>query len=168
MKRRQDERGDAFDVAWVAFVDEDRRTAPRAGLEARIVEAARVVLGEPVAPRRKVRARWKVGVGMAAAAMLAIVIGARMLRSPIDESRPPELRRVPVALTTLAADPILETESLQLVRVRLPRAALGAFGVALAGPDSGDIVDVDVLVGDDGLAREIRRIQPVLDTATQN
>ena len=39
---------------------------------------------------------------------------------------------------------------------------LRALGIALIEPDASGLVDVDVLVADDGLPRDIRRIQPVM------
>jgi hypothetical protein len=66
-------------------------------------------------------------------------------------------------LLRLAADPMFEAEPLQLVRLRMPRANLEMFGVALLEPDTSGLVDVDVLIGGDGLPRDIRRIRPVLD-----
>ena len=47
---------------------------------------------------------------------------------------------------------------LQIVRLRLPREALQVLGVVLVEPDAEGMVDVDVLVGEDGLARDIRQV----------
>jgi hypothetical protein len=59
---------------------------------------------------------------------------------------------------TLAVDPVLETETLQLVRVRMPRLALQAVGVVVSGPNAEGLVEVDVVVGEDGLPRNVRRV----------
>jgi hypothetical protein len=40
--------------------------------------------------------------------------------------------------------------------VRVPRTSLRAFGVALIDPDASGLVDVDLVVGSDGLPRDIR------------
>jgi len=66
-------------------------------------------------------------------------------------------------MVRLTADPAFETESLQIVRLRVPRASLEVFGVALLEPEASVLVDVDVVVGDDGLPRDIRRIRRVVD-----
>ena len=66
---------------------------------------------------------------------------------------------VPDAVLTLAADPLVAAESLQLVRVRVPRQALQSLGVVLIDPDAEGTVEIDVLVGGDGLPRDIRRVQ---------
>lgn len=66
-------------------------------------------------------------------------------------------------IVTLAADQAFETEALHIMRVRVPRDALQPFGLRLLEPEASRLVDVDVLVGDDGLARDIRRIRSVVD-----
>ena len=66
-------------------------------------------------------------------------------------------------LVALTGEPALEAEPLQLVRVRVPRTSLRAFGVALIDPDASGLVDVDLVVGSDGLPRDIRRVRPVVD-----
>jgi len=71
-------------------------------------------------------------------------------------------------IVTLAADRAFETEVRHIIRVRVPQEALQAFGVPLPDPEASHLVDVDVLVGDDGLARDIRRIRPVADTGTRD
>ena len=67
-----------------------------------------------------------------------------------------------VPAVRLTADPAFESESLQIVRLRVPRTSLEVFGVALLEPEASVLVDVDVVVGDDGLPRDIRRIRPVV------
>jgi hypothetical protein len=46
------------------------------------------------------------------------------------------------------------TGPFQLVRVQMPRASLGALRSALESPT--DLVEADVLLGEDGMARAIR------------
>lgn len=55
--------------------------------------------------------------------------------------------------------PALLSESLQLVRLRIPKEALLALGLSLVEPDASGTVDVDVLVGEDGLPRNIRQVR---------
>jgi hypothetical protein len=62
------------------------------------------------------------------------------------------------AVFTLTADPALETETLELVRVRMPRSALQAVGVVVSGPNTEGFVEMDVVVGEDGLPRDVRRV----------
>jgi len=51
------------------------------------------------------------------------------------------------------------TETLQLVRLRVPGEALLALGLAPFEPDASGLVDIDLLVGDDGLPKNIRRVR---------
>ena len=50
-------------------------------------------------------------------------------------------------------------ESGHLVRVRVPRSALIAFGLPMNVDRAGEMVKADVFIGDDGLARAIRFVQ---------
>lgn len=68
---------------------------------------------------------------------------------------------LPPMLVSLGAAPLHADEPLQLARLRLPREALQALGVVLLGPQAGSVVDIDVLVGEDGLARDIRQVRTV-------
>lgn len=60
-------------------------------------------------------------------------------------------------LTYLADAPA--PESGHLVRVKVPRSALASFGVPMNAERAGEMVQADVVIGDDGLARAIRFIQ---------
>jgi hypothetical protein len=74
------------------------------------------------------------------------------------------LRSATVARTSVAADmtptvilvgePILDGEQVRLVRVRLPASALHALGVRSTAASPADI-DVDIVVGEDGVARAL-------------
>jgi hypothetical protein len=50
---------------------------------------------------------------------------------------------------------------LTMMRVRMPRSAFSRLGVPIANPDGDGMVDVEVLVGEDGVARSIRRATAV-------
>lgn len=54
----------------------------------------------------------------------------------------------------LVGEPILQGEPVRVVRMRVPASTLIAMGVR-SGTD-GEHVDVDVIVGEDGIARAIR------------
>ena len=54
-----------------------------------------------------------------------------------------------------------DAASLTLMRVRMPRSAFSNLGVPIANPDGDGLVDVEVLVGEDGVARSIRRAAAV-------
>jgi hypothetical protein len=105
-----------------------------------------------------------------AVAMLAAV----MVREPVPRAWPQPTdtgataRDAAMDLDTqpmvrLVADAAFEGEPLTLVRLRLPRASLASIGITLGDAEPSSLVDVDVVVGSDGLARAIQRIQPAID-----
>jgi hypothetical protein len=61
----------------------------------------------------------------------------------------------------LVADPIVDASAMSIVRVRVPRTALVTLGLPLVEPNDGGSVDLEMLVGEDGVARTIRRAVPV-------
>ena len=61
----------------------------------------------------------------------------------------------------LVADPGLDASALNIVRVRVPRAALATLGIPVIEPNDGGSVDLEMLVGEDGVARTVRRAEPV-------
>ena len=67
--------------------------------------------------------------------------------------------QLPPPLLSLGAGPLRDQEVVQLVRLRIPREALQGLGLALIEPDAGGVVDIDVLIGEDGLARDIRQVR---------
>jgi hypothetical protein len=60
----------------------------------------------------------------------------------------------------LVADPILDASATSIVRVRVSRTALVTLGIPVE-PDDGGTVDLEMVVGEDGVARTIRRAVPV-------
>ena len=65
----------------------------------------------------------------------------------------------PAALMMLGAAPVTDSEPLRLVRLRLPREALQALGLVMLEPEAEGVVEVNVLVGEDGLPRDIRGVR---------
>ena len=89
---------------------------------------------------------------------------------PVREQRVPARRANPIDADLIVYDelPIVlmidaatsyREEPLQLVRLRVPREALLALGVTALGPEQAGMVDVDVLVGEDGLPKNIRQVR---------
>ena len=79
---------------------------------------------------------------------------------------PTRTRRPSVAPAPAGAAYILVPDAgmdapLTMMRVRMPRSAFSRLGVPIANPDGDGMVDVDVLVGEDGVARSIRRATAV-------
>lgn len=67
----------------------------------------------------------------------------------------------------LVADPVLDASALCVVRVRMPRSTLAHLGIPIADPEASGSVDLEVLVGEDGIARTIRRAVPVTGSDPQ-
>lgn len=66
---------------------------------------------------------------------------------------------LPVALMQFGTAPPTADEPLQMVRLRLPIEALQALGLAVFELDASGVVDVDVVIGEDGLPRDIRQVR---------
>jgi negative regulator of sigma E activity len=90
--------------------------------------------------------------------------------TPADAYRPrpprPRRRREAAPLRykpglVLVADPILDASAMRIVRVRVPRTALATLGIPLVEPTVGGTVELEMLVGEDGVARTIRPVVPV-------
>ena len=56
---------------------------------------------------------------------------------------------------------MFDSSAANIVRVRMPRSALATLGLPMAEPDAAGAVDVEMLVGEDGVARTIRRATAV-------
>jgi hypothetical protein len=69
-------------------------------------------------------------------------------------ARPNRLTVDFVPLMPMTADEL--SGSFQIVRVQMPRAALGALAATVDVSRAGDPVEADVLLGEDGMARAIR------------
>jgi hypothetical protein len=83
----------------------------------------------------------------------------RSAARPIDADWIAQYDELSMVLMMFEYMPALKTEPLQLVRLRVPREALQGLGVTLLEPDAGGTVDLDMLVGEDGLPRDIRRVR---------
>lgn len=101
---------------------------------------------------------------LAAAAAVAIVIGLAAFRS---RTTPLPRRAVPVAMENpfhvLAPGAVIEPEGFApVIRMRLPRRELRRVGLAAWEPATGSgigSVEVDVLVGRDGVAKAVRLVR---------
>jgi hypothetical protein len=119
------------------------RAEPRvvAPLDARVLGTA--ALAATVAPNRP---------------QLAAPPRARYVAASIRE---PYVQHVelPGAVMQFDTAPLRAHEPLQMVRLRLPLEALQALGLALFELDASGVVDVDVVIGEDGLPRDIRQVR---------
>ena len=89
-----------------------------------------------------------VAAGAVVAAGLTLLGGH--LRSTTTVEPSPAADTSPAVI--LIGEPILDGEHVRLVRMRMPAATLHALGVRTTALASGD-VDVDVVIGEDGVAR---------------
>jgi hypothetical protein len=139
-------------AAWDEFADGPALTLPRA-----VVRPRRMIRGDRAS-------RWPVWV----AACAAVVMGAVLL--PWQTSRDDTGGRAagasaPLIQRELVLVPELEgTGPLALMRVRMTRREFSRLGVAISNPQGDGLVDVEVLVGEDGVARSIRRAVAVGST----
>jgi hypothetical protein len=165
----------AVGEAWRQFAREDAATTAPPELEPRVLAAWEALEHPQRRSDRPGQGRLFWAVGAVAGALFLVFA----LRSHRATSVPPtpassaavsanrtagDLRHLSQstptrdAILTLTADPALETETLELVRVRMPPLALQAVGVVVSGPSAAGFVEVDVVVGEDGLPRDIRRV----------
>jgi len=175
--------------AWRTFVEHDRRlTAPphlqprvlqviasrtpsRSGVEQRLIlfaaaAAAMVVfmIGAAAfrrAPLTGIEARPLLISVLPPAVVPRLLGDADATESPFEvhPNRIVRHEELPAILVMFDFAPAFDTEPLQLVRLRVPREALQELGVPLLEPDATGMVDLDMLVGEDGLPRDIRRIR---------
>lgn len=175
-----------FDRAWRTFTDEEARRHAPAELETRVWHALaarppqrsrrprRAVAGLALAASLGVAAAWSIARSESTPAAIApnLQAGApppMVSYAPSVSSEEPRLTtqdrpgsstaghgnaRVPM----LRASNGTASEALQLVRLRMPRQALATWGLILVDPDATGIVHVDVLIGEDGLPRDIRKV----------
>ena len=72
----------------------------------------------------------------------------------------------PVAdANVIVPDPLVDPTTLRVVRVRMSRMALATLGMPLVNPDADSLVEVEILVGDEGVAQSIRRAVLVSEPA---
>ena len=101
------------------------------------------------------RSLWRDAATVAAA--ITIAIGLAQLGQQLQRAtqRAPERSRDSRTLL-LVGEPILQGEPVRMVRMRVPAATLTELGVRQVTGTPGEHVDVDVIVGEDGVARAIR------------
>ena len=146
---------------------EDRRLADAIGLlrevEARIaaprrLEAAVLAAWDRTqAERSSRRAKELFRRAAAVAAALTITVSLAQLGQTLHRSAQTAAGAARDTRTLLVVgEPILQGEPVRLVRMRVPAATLTGLGVRASAADGSVHVDVDVIVGEDGVARAIR------------
>ncbi len=165
----------SFDSGWRAFEQDDRATRAPVTLERRVFAALESTRTIPHS-----RPHWRLIPAFSLAVPVAFLIGwlAGSNSSPPlvrPSTQSPAIGAQPARTTSAEMAPQIpptaqpavhriapiapQGEALQIVRVRVPREALEAIGFVLPEPDTPAVVDVDVVVGEDGLPLHIRRIR---------
>jgi len=156
----------ALSCALAAVSEDSASDGAPARLEAALVAAFRRQKAQPPRDRsvgRSLRPRAALVPALAATAALALAAHAVARRptaapSPSQEVVAPETFGsdfMPLAY----ADDTVSLEGGQVVRVRLPRAALLSLGWPLAEDETPETMSADVLLGHDGVARAIRFVR---------
>ena len=102
----------------------------------------------PAHPRR----RWPFWVAACAGVVLAaVLLGPRLMPGEPDPGSGSLIQQ------ELVLVPDVEPGPLMLMRVRMTRREFSRLGVPISNPQGDGLIDVEVLVGEDGVARSIRR-----------
>ena len=164
-----------FNTAWREFAKHEEETTAPARLRAAVMvswDSAQQAQRDRDLARAR---RASFGVMLAAAAAVILVLGITILENDRGAGTGRAPAETPLAMKApefgvssravgfrLIADPAYEAEAFEIVRFRLPRTSLEAIGVTLIGPEVTSLVDVDVVVGGDGLPRAIHGVRPVV------
>jgi hypothetical protein len=149
-----------------ALADRGEGNAAPAWVEARLREALRGARPK-TAPRGAARRpdRWRWATVAAAAASLAAASLLWRREPPKPPPAPAEWMREAAEgedegafLPVTFDDALVGLDAVQVVRVRLPRSAVGSLGLAVTNDFGQGPVEADVLVGHDGLPRAIRLV----------
>jgi hypothetical protein len=140
-----------------------------AGAVAVIVVAIAAVVGSRAGDDESRRAGRDIVPGESAVPLLPDIVP-----ETVAPSRGPERPAPPgrTARRSIAAPPVdlayvlvpdagVGAPPLTMMRIRMPRSTFARLGVPIANPDGDGMVDVEVLVGEDGVARSIRRAAAV-------
>lgn len=104
---------------------------------------------------RRPRSLWRNVVAVAAA--VTIAVGLAQLGRQLQRLTQPATKQAQNSGTLLlVGEPILQGEPVRMVRMRVPASTLSGLGVRPVTGSPGEHIDVDVIVGEDGVARAIR------------
>jgi len=152
------------------MAESDRRAGAPARVESRLRAAFRGEMG--VDAGRPVRSGWRLVLPWAAAAAAVVVLAVVMVRARQPETTAtPSPRGTDMAMAVSAGDvasdyegfiplpnagKLADTEDVNLVRVEVPRSAMIALGLEVSPERASEMVEADVMIGPDGLARAVR------------
>ena len=139
----------------LARADRFRRVPPH--LEERVLEAFDRETVRRRAPRLATT-RYVFAVAAVAAAVVAIVTTMdfdRAADESLGRAGNPANRVVPSGVAAMPAT-MLTDDVVHEVHMRVPRTMLPLLGVPIIEPDAAGMVNVELLLGNDGLARAVR------------
>ena len=149
-----------------ALAREEKGLATPPRVEARLMRAWDETRGV-----RAERRRFYVATRLKVAAALVMAVSGAYWWSRSDGMPPavPEQLDQPTAMTSWPSSETLawldpEPGSLQIVHVRVANTTLAAQGYALSDPDGDGLVDLEVIVGADGMARGVRMASATAST----
>jgi hypothetical protein len=134
-----------------ALREVEARVTPPPRLEAAVLAAWDAA--HPPATGRTTATFWRAAGAIAAGTLLAAsmtLLGGRLRTVQATTGTTAD------ATLMLLGEPILPGEPVRIVRVRMPASALPSLGMRSVTGDLTETVDVDVLVGEDGVARAIK------------
>jgi hypothetical protein len=133
---------------------EDAQVAVPPHLEAEVMRAWDRHAAQP--PRRAWRGLSTPLAWRLAAVAVAVAISAVYIWLPARRADgPPTV--LPDAVGALAPEQPGGPGGLSVMRVRMSRSAFASLGFPILEPDAAGVVDVEVIVGEDGVAQSIRR-----------
>lgn len=94
-------------------------------------------------------------LGVAAAVIITVGLTTLGERLRTEAARPTVADTSEPGTVVFVGAPILDNEPVRVVRMRLPASVLQGLGVRSTAGDP-DAIDVDVIVGEDGVARALR------------
>jgi len=155
-----------LEAGFRALAEGFRRVQAPPRVEARLLSAFRRETGREI--RRPVR-RWTNMAAWATAFAAMFTLAAILVRPRAPEAaRPPAQHSIELALLQPQSDadgfiPLPEAASgaadeddVNLVRVQVPRSAMMALGYEVSADRAAELVDADVMLGSDGIARAVR------------
>jgi hypothetical protein len=109
------------------------------------------------------RRRWPTYIAAAALVGLFVAVWRLMPAEPPSRVRSSIPSDIEAEVEEFLPLPYahLPTSDGQVIRIAVSRESLVSFGLTPGSPDSPDAVLADVFVGDDGIARAVRFIEPL-------